>query len=172
MKVRLEDIGPEGLDVSFEATGLRAEDLGDQAAGIVRPPVAEFHLSRSGDTVRARGKVEAGLSLRCSRCLAEYPFELAAELDIYFRPHPSSQADEVELESDELEVVHFASDEIDLGQALVEEISLALPMAPVCGEDCQGLCSGCGRRLSEGDCGCQKKEVDPRLAKLAGLKIQ
>lgn len=171
MKVRLEDIGPEGLEVSFADTGLRPDHLGDQAGAIVRAPEAKLRLTRSGTTVRARGEVSGSFLLVCSRCLGDCPFELQGEVDLYFRPRPDSEAAEVRLEQDELDVIHYDSDEIDLGAALREEISLALPMAPVCGPQCRGLCPKCGQPLAQGQCGCQKKEIDPRLAKLAELKI-
>ncbi|MBR3961677.1 MAG: DUF177 domain-containing protein, partial [Clostridia bacterium] len=38
-----------------------------------------------------------------------------------------------------------------------------------CSEDCRGLCSNCGANLNGGDCGCNVKQIDPRLAKLAEL---
>ena len=38
----------------------------------------------------------------------------------------------------------------------------------LCSEDCKGLCPGCGVNLNREPCRC-KKQVDPRLAKLASL---
>jgi uncharacterized protein len=37
-------------------------------------------------------------------------------------------------------------------------------MRLLCDEDCKGLCDRCGKPLRDGDCGCEKKEIDPRLA--------
>ena len=42
-------------------------------------------------------------------------------------------------------------------------------MRVLCSEDCKGLCPKCGRDLNEGECGCDLKEPDPRLAVLAQL---
>jgi len=44
---------------------------------------------------------------------------------------------------------------------------LALPMKPLCREDCRGLCASCGANLNEETCDCQVRWEDPRLA---GLK--
>ena len=41
----------------------------------------------------------------------------------------------------------------------------------LCSEDCKGLCPGCGVNLNREACRC-KKQVDPRLAKLAQLLAQ
>ena len=53
---------------------------------------------------------------------------------------------------------------------LREQFVLAVPFAPLCREDCKGLCPQCGIDLNTGTCACEKP-VDPRLAALKGLKI-
>jgi uncharacterized protein len=52
-----------------------------------------------------------------------------------------------------------------------EQIVLALPGYPVCGEGCKGLCSVCGANLNERDCGCDRHVPDPRWAGLKNLKL-
>jgi len=51
-----------------------------------------------------------------------------------------------------------------------EQFYLALPMKPLCVEDCHGLCVQCGTNLNRGSCSCERDWVDPRLAALAKLK--
>ena len=46
---------------------------------------------------------------------------------------------------------------------------LALPLAPVCREDCPGLCPRCGARLADVDQGHRHDEVDPRWAALRAV---
>jgi len=41
---------------------------------------------------------------------------------------------------------------------------MCFPMRLLCSEDCRGLCDKCGKPRRLGDCGCNKKEIDPRLA--------
>ena len=57
----------------------------------------------------------------------------------------------------------------DPDETLMADILLALPGKILCGEECKGLCAGCGRNLNESPCGCTEKEVDPRLRKLKEL---
>lgn len=78
----------------------------------------------------------------------------------------------MQLGEDELEVAFYEGGEVDLGQALLDELSLTLPMAPLCRPYCPGICPVCGRQLSEGACGCRSQETDPRWAKLAKLEIE
>ncbi|CAM5707927.1 hypothetical protein SBADM41S_07373 [Streptomyces badius] len=56
----------------------------------------------------------------------------------------------------------------DLEPMLRDAVVLALPMQPVCSEDCAGLCSECGIRLDENP-GHHHDAVDIRWAALQGL---
>ena len=59
---------------------------------------------------------------------------------------------------------------VEIDDDITEAFALELPMYHLCREDCPGLCPKCGKKLSEGDCGCSaKKEIDPRLAILQKL---
>jgi uncharacterized protein len=52
--------------------------------------------------------------------------------------------------------------EVDLRDSLRECAVLGYPQAPVCREDCQGLCPACGSDRNEGTCECEETSVDPR----------
>ena len=59
---------------------------------------------------------------------------------------------------------------LDIDARVAEELALEFPSKILCSEDCLGLCSGCGRPLSVGECGCaSKKEINPALAVLQKL---
>jgi uncharacterized protein len=60
-------------------------------------------------------------------------------------------------------------DTIDLGPLVRDAVVLELPMAPLCKEDCAGLCPQCGANRNEGDCGCVAPR-DPRWANLDVLR--
>jgi len=75
-----------------------------------------------------------------------------------------------ELKSEELDLSFYRNDEIDIGEIVKEQVLLAVPMKPLCDSGCKGICPECGRDLSEGACGCSRKEVDPRLEPLGRLK--
>ena len=57
---------------------------------------------------------------------------------------------------------------IDLGEVMREQFYLALPMKPLCREDCQGLCPVCGINRNRETCTCQAEWVDPRLEAVRG----
>ena len=58
---------------------------------------------------------------------------------------------------------------IELDEVVISDILLSLPQKFLCSDDCRGLCPKCGKNLNLGDCGCDKREIDPRLAILKQL---
>lgn len=74
------------------------------------------------------------------------------------------------LEGDDNEEILLIPDmKLDLDDLIYTETVLSLPMKHLCKDDCKGLCGKCGKNLNDGECGCPKKEIDPRLAALADL---
>ena len=62
--------------------------------------------------------------------------------------------------------------ELELGEAVREELILAVNPYVVCDPECKGLCSRCGANLNEGPCDCTEDEVDPRWGALRDLKSE
>lgn len=169
MKVRLEDIPPEGLEVEFGDRQAQPQDLGDQVVSLPETPWASLLLERRAPMVLAKGRYKARVGLECSRCLRPFETELEGPLEWVFMPPPDHRGEEVRLGDEDLDVIFYEDGELDLAQSLRDEISLALPLAPLCREQCPGLCPVCGKYQEDGACGCRPKEMDPRWAKLARL---
>jgi uncharacterized protein len=81
-----------------------------------------------------------------------------------------STEDEREVAEEDLDTSYYRDDQIDLNELLREQFYLALPMKPLCRDDCAGLCSQCGTNLNIGTCQCSSQWEDPRLAPLKELK--
>ena len=58
---------------------------------------------------------------------------------------------------------------LELDDVVISDIILNYPQKFLCKEDCKGVCQHCGKNLNEGDCGCNKKSIDPRLEILKQL---
>ena len=67
------------------------------------------------------------------------------------------------------EIYPIDDDVIDLAPLVRDSVVLELPGAPLCREDCAGLCPQCGANLNEGPCGCVAPR-DPRWANLDVLR--
>jgi uncharacterized protein len=61
-------------------------------------------------------------------------------------------------------------DFVDLAPMAHDAIFLDLPLAPLCREDCAGLCPYCGIDRNEATCACQAP-LDARWATLDGLRF-
>jgi uncharacterized protein len=60
--------------------------------------------------------------------------------------------------------------ELGLEPLVREQFILAVPFAPLCKDDCLGLCPTCGIDKNVESCACEKP-IDPRFAALQGLKL-
>ncbi len=130
-----------------------------------------FDIYKDKDQFRLAGRVETTLELPCSRCLEPFTLPVDAPFDLRYQPHSHNTGEgEREIEEDDLTTAFYENDEIDLGQLMQEQFYLALPMKPLCSDDCKGLCPICGTNLNRGDVRLQPQWEDPRLAALKTLK--
>ena len=71
---------------------------------------------------------------------------------------------------DDSEAYVIDNDQINLLPMVRENLLLAVPLGPLCREDCPGFCPQCGKDLSETTCSCDNSVADPRWAALESLK--
>jgi uncharacterized protein len=95
---------------------------------------------------------------------------IARQVDLHLLPAPTARQERVELDPDDLEVDFYQGDILDVARLLRSETDLALPMKPLCGPDCRGLCPGCGANRNVTACRCEGPGLDPRLAPLEALR--
>ena len=154
----------------FEQT-YASEQLGAQEdLRIVEPTALAFDIFKDNQQFRLAGGVRTTLELLCSRCLEPYTMPVDQQFDLRYQPHASNTGEgEREIEEDDLTTAFYENDEIDLGQLMREQFYLALPMKPLCRDDCRGLCPSCGANLNRTTCDCKHEWEDPRLAALKGL---
>lgn len=138
---------------------------------VAAPISLVFDVHKDKDKFRLSGRVQTRLELPCSRCLEPFILPVDAPFDLRYQPHSHNTGEgEREIEADDLDTAFYENDEIDLGQLMQEQFYLALPMKPLCTDDCKGLCSTCGTNLNRGTCSCSNQWEDPRLAALKTLK--
>lgn len=141
-----------------------------------RPVQAHLHARLLGDQVAIDGVVETTVVLVCSRCLEHFEFDIEANFSATAMPErptvPTSVfKEEIELSGDEIDVIFYAGESIDLGNEIAQQIIMALPFKPLCQENCKGLCSHCGTNLNQSTCTCQSGTVNNPFAVLKSLKL-
>ncbi len=127
-------------------------------------------LMRANRNILVRGVLHTEVELTCSRCLSLFRYPLSLNFEEEFVPTIDVFSG-APLPPPE-EPGSFTIDEhhvIDFIEVIRQYIVLAIPMKPLCRENCPGLCPSCGRNLNEGDCKCAKQEIAPRWAALARL---
>jgi DUF177 domain-containing protein len=107
--------------------------------------------------VRVTGTLSATGQSECARCLEDFEHSWEARVEITVL----RKVDSDEGEGDSL-VLQQTRGEVDLVPPLRECVILAFPQAPVCAEDCRGICVQCGADLNQTKCDCTQDDVDPR----------
>ena len=108
------------------------------------------------------GTIQVMLTGECARCLDPLTSHLEVDIQQLF-VYPGNEIDE---DDEDDEIGQLVDDYVDLEPVLRDAVVLALPLAPVCREDCPGLCPQCGARLADVEPGHRHDEVDPRWAAL------
>jgi uncharacterized protein len=152
-EVRLTAPAPEGFEL----------------ADLIGVPVGadldlDLRLESVMDGVLVSGVVTAPVSGECGRCLADVSDTLRVKVqELFVYPEAATEHDE------EDEVARLEGDFLDLAPTLRDAVVLALPLNPLCREDCQGLCATCGERLDDLPAEHSHDTTDARWGALAGL---
>ena len=101
----------------------------------------------------------------CRRCLRPVGGILHNEVREVYRPRPPGERPD-----EDEETYPLTGEQLDLRPLVRDAILLELPIAPLCREDCAGLCPTCGADLADGPCGCPPAAGDPRWAALDVLR--
>src|SRR6476661_2801905 len=139
---------------------------------VVAPAHLRVVVHKDQDRFRLVGRVTTTLEVACSRCLEPYRIPVDSSFDLRYLPQSAAVAGgehEAEVAADDLSTSFYQDDAIDLAQLMQEQFYLALPMKPLCGPECKGLCPACGTNLNVETCDCDTSWVDPRMDALKAL---
>jgi uncharacterized protein len=115
--------------------------------------------------VMVTGTVQVRWQGVCRRCTVQVGGELLIPVRERFTEPGRRYGDP----DDDEEAYPIVDDELDLGPMVHDAVVLELPLAPLCREDCRGLCPHCGADRNEESCGCVAPR-DPRWANLDVLR--
>ncbi|MCX5061660.1 MULTISPECIES: DUF177 domain-containing protein [unclassified Streptomyces] len=155
------------------------KDLG--IAGVIGVPEGAplelaLRLESVMEGVLVTGAARAQAEGECVRCLEPLELALEAEFQEMFSYHDADDrgrpkaepTDDAEGSAEDEDRLFIEDGLFDLEPVLRDAVVLALPMQPVCQDDCLGLCSECGARLTD-DPDHHHDAVDIRWAALQGL---
>ena len=148
----------------------------DMGAGLAKVPEGTeidlaMRLESVVEGVYVSGTVRAQVLAECARCLDPVTWDEAADFSELFVYPPQDAHGRVVAgagDDDDEAPPEIEGDLIDLEATVRDAVVLHLPIAPLCGDDCAGLCVECGARLAE-DPGHAHEITDPRWAGLSAL---
>ena len=137
------------------------------------PPSVDVNLVfyRCGRDILFRGSLQGVIGGCCSRCLEPYSFGVEKNFEFVLVPELTETDRKKELNKEEMEISFYQGAEINLAPLIREQVLLALPIRPLCTENCRGLCAGCGVNLNEESCLCSAPEADERLGVFRSLRL-
>ncbi len=121
------------VPVDYRVEQARTEGAGDLTG--------EFVLRAIPGGIMVEGVVTVPAVLSCYRCVTEWEEEVVTRIRELVATDPDADTD-----------YHVNRDVVDLEPLVRDEVTLALPLLPLCRPDCRGLCPACGGDLNTGAC--------------------
>lgn len=139
-------------------------DLGLDVIGVPadRDVTLDVRLESVVEGVLVTGTASATVTGECARCLDPVSSSMEVPVSELFA-YPDSATDDT---TDPDEVSRVVDELIDLEPVVRDAVLLALPQAPLCREDCPGLCVQCGGKRAELGPDHRHETIDPRWAVL------
>jgi uncharacterized protein len=103
-----------------------------------------------GEGVFLRGRLRTTVRHACRRCLTSVEQTVDDIVDLLFEPLGPDDEDA----ADEVYPLPERGDELDLRDAVREQVLLRAPQFALCSDACRGLCPQCGTDLNAGECDC------------------
>lgn len=180
---RTVEVGPEYVGQVLQGMPMR-DAASDVPAG---RGTLDVDVYAEGTNIHASGTMRGHIVVACSRCVGPATIPIEEDVQATFMPAAELPSDEeeaapatghavtveegVELDAEDLDVYPYEGEHVDLEPVIREQLVLAVPFAPLCREDCKGLCPQCGVDLNVEPSHRCEKPVDPRFAALKGLKL-
>ena len=129
----------------------------------------------SGEITNTAGYMKMTLTMSvvyqatCARCLSPLSGEFTLDLE---KTVASKEMLNDDSEERQEQFAIIENGFLDIDEQMKEQLELEFPSRFLCNDDCLGLCQKCGKNLNEGECGCEAKDIDPRLLPLQKILEQ
>ena len=116
-------------------------------------------VNEDGKHLSIDGNTSLEVVMPCDRCLTDVnvPFDINVSKKLHI-------SDEMVVSEDE-DISYINEGELDVDRLLFDEILVDWPSKVLCKENCLGICPKCGADLNTSPCDCDRRELDPRMAK-------
>jgi uncharacterized protein len=139
----------------------------DADVALAAPLDVDLTARSVGEGVFVRGRIRTTVQMSCRRCLAPVESSVEDTVDLFYEPLTAEDEDA----DGEVYPLPLRGDELDLRDAIREQVLLRVPEFGLCREDCRGLCPQCGTDLNTGSCDCTPHEHDSPWSALKNVKF-
>lgn len=115
--------------------------------------------------ITIEAKTDLSVMIPCDRCLE--PVKTKFHIDVVKDVNMGLSEEDRVNELDEKDYIIGYDLEVD--KLIYGEILVNWPMKVLCRNDCKGICNKCGANLNLGECGCDRAELDPRMAAIRDI---
>jgi uncharacterized protein len=120
--------------------------------------VADVVIESFDGGVAVAGKLSSVWEGECRRCMAPLDGELVTDVRELFRRGGGEDEG----------TYPMVAEQVNIREMVNDALFVALPLLPLCREDCRGICPRCGTDLNVEPCGCDEIHLDPRWS---GLQV-
>jgi uncharacterized protein len=181
MQIRLEKLEAGTLSLKFEEPpetfAVLADMIDSGACEFLSPVTAALRAQQIGAIIEVAGHVATQVRLTCGRCLQGFETSLKSSFALtYKQAEPDtdksgSHQEELELTAEDMGLIYYRGEEINLKNEIQEQVVLAFPLRVLCRPDCRGLCPKCGAILNTAECNCDRSPPAGKFAVLKNLKL-
>lgn len=167
--VSINELPPDGKEFEIDDQSVWEEPISEfkMDYNILEPLKGKFFVQPADEGVLVRGKITGKAAIPCNRCLDQAIVDVNADFSEYEEIPPETK----DIDQHGLIVYQMHSPMLNLDAVAWEQFQLALPVQPLCKEDCKGLCPECGINLNNEQCKCENNTGDPRMAALRGVTV-
>jgi uncharacterized protein len=141
----------------------------DTGVELAAPLEVDLTATDVGEGVLVRGTLATTVRQACRRCLEPVEQEVREHVDLLFT-EPAQGDDDVD--DGEVYPLPARGDDLDLTDAVREQVLLQVPQFTLCREECRGLCPTCGANLNDGACECVPEQASSPWDALKNVKFE
>ncbi|WP_138751625.1 YceD family protein [Paenibacillus sinopodophylli] len=170
MQFHIQETMSKGLKTTIDEQ-LDVSDLFKGRQDVYRTGPLHVSLQVTGHEgfIEVDGKLAIDLELACSRCLEPVKEHTIIRFSEVFKRADSKEERDEDMEEEDSDFIEVDGDRLNLRPYVEEALQLFMPFAPLCSNDCKGLCQTCGQNLNEHKCNCSTDKIDVRFAALKDL---
>ena len=110
-------------------------------------------LRHSEDNIYVKAEVSTEIEMQCGRCLDPFSIDIAGAFEIQFTP--ADNPEDMASGGFEDEERYYDGETFDISEDTRQALVIQIPIWPLCSQDCEGLCVGCGVNLNDEHCTCE-----------------